>query len=381
MTQLYSFADLNYRKTLKAMSKLFSELKIKDIRFRNRIGVAPMCQYSSEDGMANDWHLVHLGSRAVGGAGLIISEATAVTAEGRITPSCAGLWNDKQIEPLRRINDFVKLHGSVPAIQIAHSGRKGSSATPWDGGAHLENSESGWDLLAPTDQAFDQDGTRLKKVPQKVTIEDIKSIQQSFVDSAKRALEAGYQMLEVHGAHGYLLHSFFTPLVNNLDAPYGGDLANRARMMLETVEAVREVWPENLPLAVRLSASDWIEGGLGVEENIQMAAWLAERGVDLVDCSGGGATPAARASIGERTAQQVGIAADIRAATGIKTMAVGAITQAQQAEQIIATGQADIALMARQSLRDPYWPINAAIELGVETKPLMPTQMGTFVGT
>lgn len=363
------------------MSALFSELKIKDIQFRNRIGVSPMCQYSSVDGMANDWHLVHLGSRAVGGAGLIIAEATAVTPDGRITPNCAGLWNDEQIEPLQRITRFIREHGSVPAIQIAHAGRKGSSATPWDGGAHLADEGQGWPLLAPTDQAFDQDGTRLMKAPKKVDMNDIQSIQTAFVDCAKRALEAGYQMLEIHGAHGYLLHSFFTPLVNTLDAPYGGSLANRARMMLETVEAVREVWPENLPLAVRLSAADWIENGLSLEDNIQMTRWLGERGVDIVDCSGGGATPAARASVGERTAQQVGVAADIRAATGMKTMAVGAITEAKQAEHIIASGQADIALMARQSLRDPYWPINAAAELGIETKPLMPIQMGTFVGT
>lgn len=340
-----------------------------------------MCQYSSEDGMANDWHMVHIGSRAVGGAGLIIAEATAVTPEGRITPNCAGLWNDEQIEPLSRITKFVKEHGCVPGIQIAHAGRKASSARPWDGGAHLADQDGGWPMLAPTDQAFDQDGTRLMKAPNKVDINDIKSIQQAFVNSAKRALEAGYQMLEIHGAHGYLLHSFFTPLVNDLDAPYGGDFADRARMMLETVEAVREVWPQNLPLAVRLSASDWIENGLTLEDNIQMSRWLGERGVDLVDCSGGGATPAARASIGERTAQQIGLAADIRAEAGIKTMAVGTITDAKQAEDIIASGQADIALMARQSLRDPYWPINAAIELGVETKPLMPIQMGNFVGT
>ena len=363
------------------MSALFSELQIKDVKFRNRIGISPMCQYSSFDGLANDWHLVHLGSRAVGGAGLIIAEATAVTPEGRITPSCAGLWNDAQILPLIKINKFVRKHGAVAGIQIAHAGRKGSAAPPWDGGAHLPDNKDGWPIIAPTDQAFDQDSTRLMKEPRQMSRDDIMDVQTAFVDCAKRALQAEYQLLEIHAAHGYLLHSFFSPLVNTRDDVYGGDLRGRARMLLETVEAVRAVWPEKLPLAVRLSVSDWTEGGLTVEDNIQMATWLMERGVDFVDCSGGGATPAARSSIGDRTADQVGMAGQIRSASGIKTMAVGAITDAHQAEKIIATGQADIALIARQSLRDPYWPIHAATELGVATKPLIPTQYGYVVGS
>ena len=363
------------------MSALFSELKIKDITFRNRIGVSPMCQYSSTNGMASDWHLVQLGSRAVGGAGLIIAEATAVTPDGRITPKCAGLWNDDQIEPLIRVNDFVKQHGAVIGLQIGHSGRKGSAAVPWDGGAHLSVEDGGWEMIAPTDQAFDQDGTRLNRAPHQMTLDDIKRIQNAFVESAKRALTAGYQLLEIHGAHGYLLHSFFTPLVNTRDDEYGGDIKGRARMMLETVDAVRAVWPENLPLAVRLSAADWIDGGLTVEDNIQMAKWLKERGVDIVDCSGGGATPDARASMGVRTEKQPELAGDIRKEADVMTMAVGGITGAKQAEQLIITKQADIVLMARQSLRDPYWPIHAATELGVPTKALMPIQNGTFVGT
>jgi len=363
------------------MSALFSELKIKDIVFRNRIGVSPMCQYSSTNGMASDWHLVQLGSRAVGGAGLIIAEATAVTPDGRITPQCAGLWNDDQIEPLIRVNNFVKQHGAVIGLQIGHAGRKGSAAIPWEGGAHLSVEDGGWEMIAPTDQAFDQDGTRLNRAPYQMTLDDIKLIQNAFVESAKRALTAGYQMLEIHGAHGYLLHSFFTPLVNTRDDKYGGDIKGRARMMLETVDAVRAVWPENLPLAVRLSAADWIDGGLTVEDNIQMAKWLKERGVDLVDCSGGGATPDARASVGDRTERQPELAGNIRKQADIMTMAVGAITGAKQAEQIIATKQADIVLMARQSLRDPYWPIHAATELGVPNKAMMPIQNGTFVGT
>ena len=363
------------------MSALFSELKIKDVTFKNRIGISPMCQYSSVDGVANDWHLVHLGSRAVGGAGLIIAEATAITPDGRITPHCAGLWNDEQIEPLKRNNAFIREHGAVTAIQIGHAGRKGSAAAPWDGGAHLQDNEGGWPIIAPTDQAFDQDGTRLMKAPRQMSLDDINRIKDAFVDCAKRALEADYQMLEIHGAHGYLLHSFFSPLVNTRDDAYGGSQENRARMMLETVDAVREVWPEKLPLAVRLSAADWIDGGLTVEDNIEMSRWLLERGVDIIDCSGGGATPAARSSVGERTANQVDLAQQIRKEVGIKTMAVGEITEAKQAEEIIANGKADIALMARQSLRNPYWPIDAAKELGVETKPMMPVQNGFFVGT
>ncbi|KAB7614720.1 NADH:flavin oxidoreductase/NADH oxidase [Amylibacter sp. SFDW26] len=362
------------------MSALFTPFTIKDITFRNRIGVSPMCQYSSVDGLANDWHMVHLGSRAVGGAGLIIAEATAVRADGRITPSCAGLWNDAQVEALIPINRFIADHGAVPAVQIGHAGRKGSSARPWDGGAHLKDEEGGWPIIGPAGEAFDDDGVRLWKTPSQMSKDDIADMQKAFVESAKRALAAGYQVLELHGAHGYLLHSFFTPLVNTRDDEYGGDTRGRARMMLETVDAVRAVWPENLPLGVRLSAADWIDGGLTVQDNIQMSKWLKERGVDFVDCSGGGATPAARASVGTRTADQVGLAEQIRAEAGIATMAVGAITDAQQAEQVIASGQADMVLLARQMLRDPYWPMHAAQELGADVKAHIPVQNGFFVG-
>ena len=363
------------------MSQLFSELKVKDIVFRNRIGVSPMCQYSSNDGVANDWHLVQLGSRAVGGAGLIIAEATAVVPEGRITPGCAGLWNDDQIEPLIKLNNFVKQHGAVAGIQLAHAGRKASSARPWDGGVHLADKEAGWPIVGPSDQAFDQDGTRLMKAPSQMTKADIKNVQAAFVAATHRAIAAGYDLVEIHGAHGYLLHSSFSPLVNHRDDEYGGSLRNRARFMLETVEAVRAVWPDNKPLAVRLSVADWVEGGLVCEDNIEMAKWLGQRGVDFIDCSSGGASPAARSSMGDRTAEQVGLAGRIREGANIKTMAVGAITNAQYAEEIIASGTADIALMARHSLLDPYWPITAAQQLGVPTRDLMPIQNGFFVGT
>lgn len=363
------------------MSQLFSPLTVKDVTFRNRIGVAPMCQYSSNDGKATNWHMVHLGSRAVGGAGLIIAEATAVTPNGRITPDCAGIWSDDHVEPLIPIVQFQAEHGAIPGIQIAHAGRKGSAARPWEGGQHLANEDGGYDIIGPFDEPFDSDGQRLWKKPRMMTQEDIHEIQDAFVAAARRAKDAGYKLLEIHGAHGYLLHSFFTPLVNKRTDKYGGSLENRARMMLETVEKVRDVWPENLPLAVRLSVHDWDENGLSLADNIQMAMWLKERGVDFVDCSAGGACPTSRSSIGNRTADQIGFAGQIRDTADIKTMAVGTITEAHQAEQIIASGTADIALMARQMLRDPYWPFHAAKELGLPTKPVVPIQNGHFIGS
>ena len=362
------------------MSQLFSPLKIKDVTFKNRIGVSPMCQYSSFDGVANDWHMVHLGSMAIGGAGLIIAEATAVTPEGRITPGCAGIWSDAHVEALIPINAFIASHDSVPAIQIGHAGRKASAARPWDGGQHLKNEEGGYDIIGPSDQPFDTDGVRLWKTPKQMTIEDINRIQDAFVAATKRSLDAGYKLLEVHAAHGYLLHSFFTPLVNQRTDDYGGSLENRARMLLETTKKVREVWPENLPLAVRLSVADWSEDGLTVEDNIQMSKWLKELGVDIIDCSSGGGNADSRSSIGNRIAEQLASSGTIRTGADIMTMAVGTITEAQQAEDIIASGQADIALLARELLRDPYWPFHAAQKLGIETKTILPVQKGFFVG-
>ena len=362
------------------MSQLFTPLTIKDVTFKNRIGMSPMCQYSAVDGLMNNWHMVNLGSRAVGGAGLIIAEATAVRADGRITPGCIGLWNDEQAEAAAPVTKFIAEMGAVPGVQIGHAGRKAGAARPWEGGAHLKDDEGGWPIVGPSDTAFDDDGIRLWKTPTQMSVTDIAEMQGLFVASAKRALEAGYKFLEIHGAHGYLLHIFFTPLVNKRTDEYGGDIRNRARMMLETVDAVRAVWPENLPLAVRLSVADWIEGGLTIEDNIQMAKWLKERGVDIVDCSGGGATPAARASIGSRTADQIGLAGQLRADAGIATMAVGTITEAQQAEKIIASGQADIVLLARKMMRDPYWAMNAGLELGVDIKAHVPIQNGFYMG-
>jgi len=362
------------------MSQLFSPLTIKDISFKNRIGVAAMCQYSSVNGLANDWHRVHMGSLAVGGAGLIIAEASAITPEGRITPGCAGIWNDEQVEALIPITQFMQLHGAVPGIQIAHAGRKASAAVPWQGGQHLKNDEGGWDITGPSAEPFDDDGTRLWKTPTQMTFADIANTQDAFVAAASRSLAAGYKLLEIHGAHGYLLHSFFSPLVNNREDEYGGSIENRARMMLETVARVRDVWPENLPLAVRLSATDWDDAGLSVEDNIQMAKWLKAAGVDIVDCSGGGASPVSRSSIGNKTAMQPAIAGEIRKNADIMSMAVGCITDPHQAEEIITSGQADIALLAREMIRNPNWPLMAAKALEVDTKSVVPAHKAFFVG-
>ena len=362
------------------MSQLFSPLTLKSITLRNRIGVAPMCQYSAVEGVAQAWHMSQLGSKAVGGAGLVIAEATAALPEGRITPACMGLWNDEQVEALKPITAFIKSQGAVAGVQLAHSGRKGSSAPPWLGGQQLTEAEGGWDTLGPTSEPFDDDGTRLWKTPKAMTVSDIERIQEGFVSAAKRAIAAGYEFLEVHCAHGYLMHSFLSPLVNTRTDGYGGDLKQRARFLLETTKMVRDVWPQDLPLAVRLSMTDWAEGGLTVQDNIQVAAWLKELGVDLVDCSSGGANPASRGSINGGIAQQVGMAADLRKNTGLMSMAVGEITQAEQAENIIATGQADIVLLARELLRDPYWPTHAAQKLGVDVAQVMPPLHQFFIG-
>jgi 2,4-dienoyl-CoA reductase-like NADH-dependent reductase (Old Yellow Enzyme family) len=359
------------------MSHLFSPLTIKGITLKNRIGVSPMCQYSSIDGKATDWHLVHLGSRAVGGAGLVIAEATAVSPEGRITPHDAGLWHDDQIEPLQTITNFIKAHGAIPAVQLAHAGRKASAARPWQGGKHLSDEEGGYEIVGPTTAAFDQ--SRLWKQPKALDRQGIASIQQAFVSAAQRALAAGYSLLEIHAAHGYLLHSFFSPLVNTRSDDYGGSLAKRARMLLETTRAIRQVWPERLPLAVRLSVTDWTEGGLSLEDSIQMARWLKEEGVDIIDCSSGGAVPASGTSLSGSSMSQIDLAAAIREAAGVMTMAVGNITEAEQAEAIIARGQADVTLLARQFIRDPYWPFHAAKQLGIETKTIMPPQNSFWV--
>lgn len=323
-----------------------------------------MCQYSATDGVANDWHFVHLGSRAVGGAGLVIVEATAVSPEGRITPGCLGLWDDKHIEPLARIAKFMKEHGAVAGIQIAHAGRKASADLPWRGGAHLSEAAGGWETIAPSAVPF---GGDLPKIPRAMTGADIVRVQNAFVAAAKRALAAGFNWLELHAAHGYLFNEFLSPLTNRRTDEYGGSFENRARLLLDTARAVRQVWPENLPLAVRLSAVDWMPGGWQIEDSIALAKWLKTVGVDLIDTSSGGLVPDAKIKV--EPGYQVPFAEKIRRAADIQTAAVGFITEAKQADDIVRNGQADMVLLARQMLADPYWPAHAAKALGVKIAP------------
>jgi 2,4-dienoyl-CoA reductase-like NADH-dependent reductase (Old Yellow Enzyme family) len=318
-----------------------------------------MCQYSAEDGALNDWHLVHLGARAAGGAGLVILEATAVSPEGRITPGDAGIWADKHVEPVARIVRFLKQQGAVPGIQIAHAGRKASAARPWDGGAHLADNAGGWPTFAPSPVAF---GGELPKLPRAMTEEDIAQVQGAFVRAARRALAAGCEWLELHSAHGYLSHEFLSPLTNQRNDRYGGSFENRIRFLLETTRGVRTVWPERLPLTVRMSCTDWVAGGWDIEQSAELAWRLKSEGVDLVDCSSGGLVPDAKIPVGPGF--QVPFAERIRQQVGIATAAVGLITAPAQADEIVRNGRADLVLLGREFLRDPYWPARAARALG-----------------
>ena len=363
------------------MSELFSPFKLNDVEFKNRIGMSPMCQYSSNDGVATDWHKVHLGSRAIGGVGFIMAECTAVSRDGRISQGCAGLWEQKHSDALTPIVEFLHGFGAVAGIQISHSGRKGSAATALNGGNHLDADDpAGWDTVGPTAVAFDPDGTRLWKAPQALSVAQIGAIQSEFVNTAKLACDIGYDLLEVHCAHGYLLHSFLTPLVNTRNDAYGGDLKARAKFLLETVEQVRDVWPQERVLSVRLSIHDFVYGGLSLDDTAQLGLWLKERGVDILDCSGGGAVPAARGAIGNRTAEQPEMAGNVREATGLPVMAVGAITDPHQAEELIATSKADIVLLGREMMRDPHWAYAAAKALDVDTRHILAEQYSFFVG-
>ena len=348
---------------------LFQPLTIRSVTLRNRIGVSPMCQYSATDGVAGDWHYVHYGARAVGGAGLVIVEASGVAPEGRITPGCLGLWSDKHIAPLARIAKFVKAHGAVPGIQIAHAGRKASAEVPWRGGAHLSVAQGGWETIAPSAIAF---GGDLTKVPQAMTAADIIRVQHDFVAAASRALTAGFEWLELHAAHGYLFNEFLSPLSNHRTDNYGGSFENRTRFLLDTTRAVRKVWPEHLPLTVRLSAIDWKEGGWQIEDSIALAKRLKAEGVDLMDCSSGGLVPDAKINVAP--GYQVTFAERIRRDANIATAAVGFITEPKQADDIVRQGQADVVLLARQFLRDPYWPAHAAQTLGLKDKLPPPNQ-------
>ena len=353
------------------MSHLFAPFSLKSVTLRNRIGVSPMCMYSSDDGVANDWHLVHLGARAAGGAGLVIAEATAVSPEGRITPGDAGLWADKHIEPLVRINRFVKSQGAVPGVQLAHAGRKAGAARPWDGGGHLADDAGGWPVIAPSAVAF---GAPLTKVPRAMTEADIARVQGDFAAAARRSLAAGYEWMELHAAHGYLAHAFLSPTSNHRTDRYGGSFENRIRFLLETTRAVRAVWPERLPFTVRLSCTDWTEGGWTVDESVELARRLQTEGVDLIDCSSGGGVATAKVPVGP--GYQVPFAERIRREAGIATAAVGLITEPIQADAIVREGRADVVLLARALLNDPHWPLHAAKALGQTAAAKPPLQYG-----
>ena len=344
-------------------ASLFAPLKIREVTFRNRIAVSPMCEYSSDDGFANDWNLVHLGSRAVGGAGLVIAEATAVEARGRITPGDLGIWKDEHIKNLAGIAAFVKQHNAVPAIQIAHAGRKGSCHVPWNGGEPVLGNEGGWQTVAPSPVPFRE----TDPVPSELDKKEIRSIAGSFAAAARRALAAGFEVLEIHSAHGYLLHEFLSPLSNLRTDEYGGPLENRIRFLLEVAEAVRAVWPQRLPLFVRISATDWKEGGWTIDDSVMVAARLRTKGIDLIDCSSGGLALDAKIPAGP--AFQVPFAERIRREAGILTGAVGLITEPLQADGIIRSAQADLVLLAREFLRDPYWPLHASRVLGIDLEP------------
>jgi 2,4-dienoyl-CoA reductase-like NADH-dependent reductase (Old Yellow Enzyme family) len=341
-------------------SKLFSPLTLRGVAFRNRIFVSPMCQYSGTNGMPSDWHLVHLGSRAVGGAACVIQEATAVTPEGRISPADLGIWSDAHTEAYKPITAFIEGQGAVPGIQLAHAGRKASVAAPWEGEKAIQKNEGGWTPLAPSALAFADHSS----MPTEMTEAQIAETIAAFAAATHRARAAGYRLVEIHAAHGYLLHEFLSPLSNKRTDRYGGSLENRMRLVCEVASAVRKAWPETLPLFVRISASDWAEGGWEIEQSVALAQKLKERGVDLIDTSSAGLVPTAKITVGP--GYQVPFAERIRKDAAMPTGAVGMIADAKQAAGILDAGQADIVLLARELLRDPYWPLHAAQALGDE---------------
>jgi 2,4-dienoyl-CoA reductase-like NADH-dependent reductase (Old Yellow Enzyme family) len=341
-------------------SKLFSPLQIKSITFKNRIAISPMCQYSSKDGFANDWHLVHLGSRASGGAALIIQEATAVSPEGRISPEDLGLWKDEQIEKMQYINRFIISQNSIPGIQLAHAGRKASAASPWNGGRKLDETQGGWDTVAPSAVGYHDN----EKAPIALDKVGIQKVISDFKATTKRAVQAGFQVLEIHAAHGYLLHQFLSPLSNFRTDEYGGSFENRIQLTIDVVEAVQSEWPENLPLFVRISATDWAEGGWNIEESVRLSKILKEKGIDLIDVSSGGLVSHQQIQIGPN--YQVPFAERIKKETAVMTGAVGLITASGQAEEIVASGKADLVLFARESLRNPNLGLTFAEELDAD---------------
>lgn len=336
------------------MAKLFEQFSLRSVQFRNRIVVSPMCQYSSVDGFANDWHLVHLGSRATGGAGLIITEACAVSPEGRISAADLGIWKDEHVAGLKRINHFLLQHGAVPGIQLAHAGRKASTTAPWEGGRQVSVADGGWQVFAPSAVPF-KEGTMTPLALDKAGIQNVIN---DFTQAAKRSLNAGFRVIEIHAAHGYLIHQFLSPLSNHRTDEYGGSFENRTRILFEIIAGVQTVWPKDLPLFVRISATDWVEGGWAIEDSVQLATLLKQAGIDLVDCSSGGNTPHAKIPVAP--GYQVQFSKEIKAKTGILTGTVGMITDAQQAENILQHEDADLILIAREFLRDPNFPLHAA---------------------
>ncbi|MBI2812467.1 MAG: NADH:flavin oxidoreductase/NADH oxidase [Candidatus Melainabacteria bacterium] len=350
---------------------LFSPLKVREITLRNRIGVSPMCQYSSVDGFANDWHLVHLGSRAVGGAGLVICEATGVEARGRITPDDLGIYKEEHIEMLKRITTFIEQFGAVPGIQLAHAGRKASTLNPWKAESRhakvdLKEDEGGWEVVGPSPVPFNPEWAK----PHQLSIAEIKEIQEKFRIATHRAIKAGFKWLELHAAHGYLLNSFYSPLANFRTDEYGGTFENRIRFVVETARILRKEWPAEYPMSVRLSATDWVEGGWTVEDSVELSKILKAEGVDVIDCSSGSVRSGDRYPYAPGF--QVPLAEKVRAEADIKTAAVGLITEPLQANEIIQKEQADIVLLARESMRDPYWPLRAAQALDLPKTVALP---------
>jgi len=354
-----------------ADTNLFSPLTIRGVTLRNRIVMSPMCQYSCHDGFATDWHLVHLGSRATGGAALIIAEATAVTPQGRISADDLGIWSDDHIAPLARIVNYIESQGAVPGIQLAHAGRKGARRTPWNGSGPLAAENGAWPLVAPSAISFDN----VSQTPDALDTTGIDAIVEAFEAGAKRALAAGFKVIEIHGAHGYLLHEFLSPLSNARDDDYGGSLENRMRLILRVAARLRDIIPDHLPLFVRISATDWVDGGWDLDQSVVLAGRLKALGVDLVDCSSAGASPAQAIKLGK--GYQVPFATRIRADAGIMTGAIGMITEPHHANDIITGGDADLVFLGRELLRDPYWPQHAALALGAT--PSWPNQYGYAV--
>ncbi|HEY5781806.1 MAG TPA: NADH:flavin oxidoreductase/NADH oxidase [Lysobacter sp.] len=339
------------------MARLFDPLQQRSLTLRNRLVVSPMCQYSAVDGVPNDWHLVHLGSRAVGGAAVVIAEASAVTAQGRISPADTGLWNDHQAEAWARITCFMSRQGAIPGVQLAHAGRKASTAPPWLGGAAVSAEEGGWTPVAPSALAFSE----TSPLPHALDDIELRNVIDDFASAAWRALAAGFRVIELHAAHGYLLHQFLSPLSNRRTDAFGGSFDNRIRLLLEVIDAVRKVWPERLPLWLRVSATDWVEGGWDLEQSIELARIVAARGIDLIDVSSGGLVPGAKIPV--QPGYQVPFSARIRREAGIATGAVGLITEPHHAQAVIDRDEADVVLLARELLRDPYFPRRAAQEL------------------